>query len=303
MPPSRGNWWRRNEGYDAMKLAVTHTTRYLYSETVSTCHNEVYLAPRSTAIQAVAHHDLYVSPAPDFEISRTDYFGNNVASFGINQVHQELVITARSEVDVRPVPTPNLALSPAWDRVPEEASRRTPEAFEAGQFVFESPSIRVGAPFRAYAAASFAPRRPFLSAVEDLSRRIFTEFHYDRRATTIGTPVDEVLTLRRGVCQDFAHVMIACLRSLGLPARYVSGYLRSGSDFEGHGASHAWISVWCPVFGWKDFDPTNNVMPGAGHFTVAWGRDYSDVAPVKGVALGGGEQVVSVEVDVSPPPA
>ena len=141
-----------------------------------------------------------------------------------------------------------------------------------------------------------------MSAVEDLSRRIFTEFHYDRKATTIGTPVDEVLALRRGVCQDFAHLMIACLRSLGLPARYISGYLRSDADFEGDGASHAWVSVWCPVFGWKDFDPTNNVMPRGGHFTVAWGRDYSDVTPVKGVALGGGEQVISVSVDVSPPP-
>ena len=153
---------------------------------------------------------------------------------------------------------------------------------------------------RAIRACSFAPGRPLLSAVEDLSRRIFTEFHYDRRATTIGTPVDEVLASRRGVCQDFAHVMIACLRSLELPARYVSGYLRSGGDFEGDEASHAWVSVWCPVFGWQDFDPTNNVMPRGGHFTVAWGRDYSDVTPVKGVALGGGEQVISVSVDVSP---
>jgi transglutaminase-like putative cysteine protease len=283
-----------------MKLAVTHTTRYLYSETVSTCHNEVYLAPRSTAIQAVAHHDLYVSPAPDFEISRTDYFGNNVASFGINQVHQELVITARSEVDVRPVPTPNLALSPAWDRVPEEASRRTPEAFEAGQFVFESPLIQTGADFAAYAAVSFTAGRPFLDGAGDLSQRVHADFRYDRRATTVATPVRDVLEARRGVCQDFAHFMIACLRSLHLPARYVSGYVRTVQEFVGGEASHAWVSVWCPVFGWQDFDPTNNVMPQGDHVTLAWGRDYSDVTPVKGVALGGGEQIVSVSAHVAP---
>jgi transglutaminase-like putative cysteine protease len=283
-----------------MKLAVTHTTRYLYSETVSTCHNEVYLAPRSTAIQAVAHHDLYVSPAPDFEISRTDYFGNDVASFGINQVHQELVITARSEVDVHPVPTPNLALSPAWDRVPEEASRRTPDAFEAGQFIFESPLIQTGADFAAYAAVSFTAGRPFLDGVDDLSQRVHADFRYDRRATTVATPVRDVLEARRGVCQDFAHFMIACLRSLHLPARYVSGYVRTVEEFVGGEASHAWVSVWCPVFGWQDFDPTNNVMPQGDHVTLAWGRDYSDVTPVKGVALGGGEQIVSVSAHVAP---
>jgi transglutaminase-like putative cysteine protease len=284
-----------------MKLLATHVTRYLYSGAVSMCNTEVHLQPRSREHQTILEFDLEVNPTPDSVLSREDYFGNKVTFFSIAELHRELIITSRCLADLEPSAPPALDLSPAWEQVREEvAKRETPETFEAGQFVFESPSIQVAAPFAQYAASSFAAGRPLLSAAEDLSRRIFTEFHYDRRATTIGTPVDEVLGLRRGVCQDFAHLMIACLRSLGLPARYVSGYLRSGSDFAGDEASHAWVSVWCPVFGWQDFDPTNNVMPRGGHFTVAWGRDYSDVTPVKGVALGGGEQVVSVSVDVSP---
>lgn len=283
-----------------MKLAVTHTTRYLYAASVSTCHNEVHLAPRPTAHQAVEHHELHVSPAPDFSVSRTDYFGNEVTSFGINQMHQELVITSRSEVDVHPAPPPNLELSPAWEEVPEEARRRTPEAFEAGQFVFESPLIQTGKEFAAYAAKSFAAGRRFLDGVGDLSQRIHADFRYDRRATTVTTPVKDVLEARSGVCQDFAHFMLACLRSLNLPARYVSGYVRTVQEFVGGEASHAWVSVWCPVFGWQDFDPTNNVMPQGDHVTLAWGRDYSDVTPVRGVALGGGEQIVSVSAHVAP---
>jgi transglutaminase-like putative cysteine protease len=284
-----------------MKLLATHVTRYWYSGAVSMCHTEVHLEPRPREHQTILEYGLDVTPTPDSLLSRVDYFGNQVTFFSIAEPHRELTITSRSVADVEASAPPTLDLSPAWEQVREEAAKRdTDETFDAGQFVFESPSIKVGAPFAQYAAKSFAAGRPLLSGAEDLSRRIFTEFRYDKRATTIGTPVDEVLTSRRGVCQDFAHVMIACLRSLQLPARYVSGYLRTGGGLTGHGASHAWVSVWCPVFGWQDFDPTNNVMPRGDHFTVAWGRDYSDVSPVKGVALGGGEQVISVEVDVSP---
>jgi len=265
------------------------------------CHTEVHLQPRARNNQTILEFGLDVSPTPDSVLSREDYFGNEVTYFFIAEPHRELVITSRSVADLEPSAPPALELSPAWEQARDEIAKRdTPETFEAGQFVFESPSITVGAPFAQYAASSFTAGRPLLSAVEDLSRRIYTEFRYDKRATTIGTPVDEVLASRRGVCQDFAHLMIACLRSMKLPARYVSGYLRTGGDFTGDGASHAWVSVWCPVFGWQDFDPTNNVMPHGGHFTVAWGRDYSDVSPVKGVALGGGEQVISVSVDLSP---
>src|ERR1700733_14372240 len=284
-----------------MKLIATHITRYWYSGPVSMCHTEVHLHPRSRKNQTILEFELDVTPTPDSLLSREDYFGNQVTFFSIAEPHRELIITSRCLADVETSTPPTLDLSPAWEQVRDEVAKRdTPETFEAGQFVFESPSIRVGAPFAQYAASSFVAGRPMLSAVEDLSRRIFTEFRYDKRATTIGTPVGEVLASRRGVCQDFAHVMIACLRSLRLPARYVSGYLRTGGGLTGHGAAHAWVSVWSPVFVWQDFDPTNNVMPRGDHFTVAWGRDYSDVSPVKGVALGGGEQVISVEGDGSP---
>jgi transglutaminase-like putative cysteine protease len=284
-----------------MKLLATHTTRYWYSGPVSMCHTEVHLQPRPRAHQSILEFELDVSPTPDSTLTRQDYFGNEVTFFSIAEPHRELIITSRCLANVEPAAPPALDLSPAWELVREEISKHNiPETFEASQFTFESPSVPVGAQFARYAAPSFVAGRPFLSSVEDLSHRIFTEFHYDRRATTVATPVNEVLESKRGVCQDFAHVMIACLRSLKLPARYISGYVRTGGDFAGEEASHAWVSVWCPVFGWQDFDPTNNVLPHGEHFTVAWGRDYSDVTPVKGVALGGGEQVISVSVDVSP---
>jgi transglutaminase-like putative cysteine protease len=187
--------------------------------------------------------------------------------------------------------------------VREQARHRAlKDNFEASQFVFESPLVTLGEQFASYSAPSFEAGRPILDAANALSRRIFEEFKYDKRATTISTPIDEVLQSRHGVCQDFAHLMIACLRSLELPARYVSGYLRSDANLTGAEASHAWVSVWCPVLGWQAFDPTNNTMPSGRHVTLAWGRDYSDVTPVKGVALGGGEHVISVSVDVSPIP-
>ncbi|HTW66344.1 MAG TPA: transglutaminase family protein [Bryobacteraceae bacterium] len=284
-----------------MKLLATHTTRYWYSGPVSMCHTEVHLQPRPRPHQTILEFGLDISPTPDSTLARQDYFGNEVTFFSIAEPHRELIITSRCLANLESAAPPALDLSPAWEQVRAETSKRdTPERFEASQFTFESPSVQLGASFAEYAAPSFIAGRPFLGAVEDLSRRIFTEFHYDRRATTIRTPVDEVLESKRGVCQDFAHVMIACLRSLQLPARYISGYLRTGGDFAGEEASHAWVSVWCPVFGWQDFDPTNNVIPHGEHFTVAWGRDYSDVTPVRGVALGGGEQVISVSVDVSP---
>jgi transglutaminase-like putative cysteine protease len=286
-----------------MKLSVTHTTRYLYAETVSTCHNEVHLAPRPKSNQSVVHHELHVSPAPDFSVSRSDYFGNEVTAFGINQLHQELVITARSEVDVHPVPPPSLGLSPAWEDVPDETRRRNPEAFEAGQFVFESPLIQTGKDFAAWASDSFVPGRRFLDAVNDLSQRIHSDFRYDRRATTVRTPVKDVLEARSGVCQDFAHFMIGCLRSSGLAARYVSGYIRTARDAEpdtlvGGDASHAWVSVYCPPLGWVDFDPTNDCVVDEDHVTLAWGRDFGDVSPLRGMIVGGGRHKLSVDVGV-----
>ncbi|MDP8989145.1 MAG: transglutaminase family protein [Acidobacteriota bacterium] len=284
-----------------MKLQATHTTRYLYSDVVSTCHSEAHLTPRACPGQTVLNHRLSIDPEPDFSADRDDYFGNPVTMFSISQPHRELTITSRCTVDLTPAGTPELQLSPPWEEVRERARTRVlGDDFEAAQFVFESPLVTLGKSFAAYAAPSFETGRPLLDAANDLSRRIYEEFQYDKRATTISTPIDEVLETRHGVCQDFAHLMIACLRSLELPVRYISGYLRNDANLTGAEASHAWVSVWCPVLGWQGFDPTNNTLPGARHVTLAWGRDYSDVTPVKGVALGGGEHVISVSVDVSP---
>jgi transglutaminase-like putative cysteine protease len=312
-----------------MKLRTAHTTRYLYREPVSMCHTEVHLTPRTRPNQTLLEHELVVRPTPDFSIGREDYFGNEVTCLSIEQPHQELTITARSVVLMSPGDAKHLELSPPWEQVREEARfgkpdsieapaagtadapagaarataavhTSTPDSFEAGQFVFESPLISLGPAFAEYAAPSFPPGHPLLQGVSELSSRIYKDFRYDQRASTVSTPVTEVLAKRRGVCQDFAQLMIACLRSLDLPARYISGYLRSGEGMVGSDASHAWVSVWCPTFGWVDFDPTNDLIPDGEHVTVAWGRDYSDVTPVKGVALGGRDHVISVSVDVSP---
>ena len=176
--------------------------------------------------------------------------------FSISQPHRELTITSRCTVDLTPAGTPKLQLSPPWEEVREQARRRVlADDFDAAQFVFESPLVTLGKSFAAYAAPSFAAGRPLLDAANDLSRRIYEEFQYDKRATTISTPIDEVLETRHGVCQDFAHLMIACLRSLELPVRYISGYLRNDANLTGAEASHAWVSVWCPVLGWQGFDP------------------------------------------------
>jgi transglutaminase-like putative cysteine protease len=284
-----------------MILRTSHTTTYLYSDPVSICHTEVHLAPRQYRDQRLLAHDLVIDPAPEFSLQRLDYFGNGVSYFSIHEPHEKLIITATSLVDRHSAEPPQAGLTPNWEQVRDDVARYdTPEMFAAWEYVFESPRVLVGPEFAEYAAPSFPPDRPVMEAALELSGRIFREFKYDQRATTVTTPVDEVLRTKHGVCQDFAHIMIACVRSIGLPARYVSGYLRSGAKSIGAEASHAWASVFCAGFGWLDFDPTNDVMPAGNHVTIAWGRDYSDVTPVRGVALGGGEQVIKVAVGVVP---
>lgn len=283
-----------------MKLRASHTTTYLYSEPVSICHTEVRLAPRGDRTQWVLEHHLSAQPAPERTFAHKDYFGNDVLYFSVHEPHQTLTITAESLLEKEGTEPLEPSWTPSWEEARGEAWRQDElHAMKAYQFVFESPRIAPGPEFAAYAQPSFTPERPLLEAALDLSHRIYTEFRYDQGATTVATSVAEVLEKRRGVCQDFAHFMIACLRSLGLAARYVSGYLRSG-ELVGSQASHAWLAVFCPGFGWLDLDPTNDRLPDGDHITLAWGRDYSDVAPVKGVALGGGEQVVNVSVVVEP---
>lgn len=283
-----------------MKLRAEHTTTYLYSEPVSICHTEVHLVPRADRNQHVLDHRLAIFPAPEQTFPRRDYFGNDVAYFSIHEPHRTLTITSRSVLEIEESDPLEPSLTPAWEEARGEEWRdQEPRAMREYQFVFASPRIPLGPEFAAYAAPSFPAERPLLDAALDLCHRVHEDFEYDQRATTVSTPVADLLHKRRGVCQDFAHFMIACLRSLGLAARYVSGYLRS-STLIGAEASHAWVSVFCPGIGWLDLDPTNDQLVNGSHLTLAWGRDYSDVPPVKGVSIGGGDHVINVSVQVTP---
>ena len=283
-----------------MILRVLHSTTYTYGEAVSVCHTEARVAPRSERGQTLLDHQLIVEPMPGSSLARKDYFGNVVTTFTIDEPHETLRVTAQSLVETRHEQAIHPALTPLWEHAREAVHRHdNDETFDAYQFVFESPRVTPATEFAAYAKSSFSDGRPLLEGTLDLCHRINVDFKYDSKATTVTTPVAEAFKTRQGVCQDFAHVMITCLRSLGLPARYVSGYLRINENIGGQ-ASHAWLSIYCPGFGWLDMDPTNDTMPGAGYVTLGWGRDYSDVPPLKGVALGGAEQVIAVDVRVTP---
>ena len=282
-----------------MKFRVNHTTAYSYSAPCSLSHTELHLSPRDGTFQKTLVQELLIEPRPDVSNTRTDYFGNRVTYFLIQEPHESLRITARSVLDVEAPASISPALTPSWEQVRDVVRQHgTEETFNAFEFVLDSPRVPIGRVFADYAALSFARGRPLLGALSDLCHRINRDFDYDPRATTVTTPVDQVMKSKRGVCQDFAHLMIAALRSVGLPARYLSGYLRSAEETKGAEASHAWVSVFCPSLGWLDFDPTNNLMPRGQHVTLACGRDYSDVPPVKGVAVGGGTQTVDVSVEV-----
>ena len=283
-----------------MRLRAEHTTTYLYSGPVSICHTEVHLMPRSDHSQHVLEHRLTILPVPEQTFPRRDYFGNEVTYFSIHEPHRTLTATASSLMETEEAVPLEPSLTPAWEEARGEEWRDAePRAMREYQFVFASPRIPLGPDFVAYAAPSFPAERPLLDAALDLCHRVHEDFEYDQRATTVSTPVAELLKKRRGVCQDFAHFMIACLRSQGLAARYVSGYLGSGALI-GAEASHAWVSVFCPGIGWLDLDPTNDQLVNGAHLTLAWGRDYSDVPPVKGVAIGGGDHVINVSVNVTP---
>jgi transglutaminase-like putative cysteine protease len=283
---------------------ISHRTVYEYTAPVTVSHHAARVEPRGLPQQSTESFALHIDPAPALQKTRTDYFGNRVWGFAIQEVHTHLEITATSRVTVSPVTAPALALSAPWEKVVELFSDPvSPEVVEPYQFVFDSPLLRVSPELADYARESFAPGTPLLVAVADLNRRIFKDFKYDPIATTVATPLEEVLAKRRGVCQDFAHLAIASLRSLGIPSRYVSGYLRTHAPagkkrLVGSDASHAWFSVFCPSTGWLDFDPTNNILPAEEHITVAYGRDYTDVSPVTGVITGGGSHQVKVAVDV-----
>ena len=290
-----------------MKYTITHRTLYHYSGGVALCHNQAWLLPREASWQRCRPSRITIQPRPALSVERQDFFGNRVLYFAIQDIHQRLEVTLVTEVQVLDArPFGQSSPSPAWEQacgmLREDSD---PEIIEARLFVLDSPFVTLHPTYREYAEPSFPPGRPLLEAVADLNRRINQEFTYDPHFTTTATPLDEVLSERRGVCQDFAHLGIACLRALGLAARYVSGYLETlpppgQPRLVGADASHAWLAVYIPGTGWAEFDPTNDCMPGERHVTLAWGRDYGDVAPLTGVMTGGGSHSLEVSVDVEP---
>ena len=289
-----------------MTYRVTHRTTYDYDEPVSTSYHALRLTPRSLTYQKRHWNKLAVDPSPAFSNGSSDYFGNEVVLFTLQEPHQKLTVESTSEVEVLEKVLPEIGETPAW----EEASalltnQPDAEELDACQFTFESSQVRCSKQFGDYARVSFQSGLPLLAAALDLTARIHRDFKYDTAATKVTTPVEKVFEGKRGVCQDFAHLQIACLRSLGLAARYVSGYLRTFAPANrerliGADASHAWVSIYCPGTGWIDLDPTNNLVPSASHITVAWGRDYNDVSPIRGVIQGGGQHELTVSVDVTP---
>ena len=277
-----------------MKYRVVHRTEYVYGITVSQCHNLAHLRPRNLPAQQCLGHRLQIDPLPLDLAEHEDFFGNHVSYFSITQPHRTLTVTATSEVQLD-IGSGQLALDRdmPWDEVRARlAQPLTENTRENRQFVLDSPFAVAAPELAAYAAASFPPGRPLLEAVRELMQRVHQEFTYDSGFSTVSTPLAEVFSSRRGVCQDFAHLAIASLRSLGLAARYVSGYLETlpppgQPKQQGADESHAWFSVYLPDVGWHDFDPTNNQVPLDQHVTTAWGRDYADVTPLKGVIFGG----------------
>ncbi len=289
-----------------MRYRVRHVTTYTYQNPVSLCQNQARLSPRVFDRQRCDSTRLTIDPEPTAVHLWTDYFGNTVHFFAVEVPHQQLTITAESTVSVHAPAIPPLSSTVPWERARDQIGQAVDNAeLAASAFTFESPCIQFIEQARDYARPSFTPERPLLEATFELTSRICRDFQYDPAATAVNTPTDEILRTRRGVCQDFAHLQITCLRSLGLAARYVSGYLLTEPPpgqpkLVGADASHAWVSVFAPGHGWFDFDPTNNQMPELKHVTLGWGRDYSDTCPIKGVFLGGGEHRMTVSVDVAP---
>lgn len=288
-----------------MKYIITHKTGYTYSEPASLSQNELFLNPRTTSHQFVLQSNLSIHPEPQYHHRRTDYFGNSVDVFMVQHPHNELVVKATSVVQTSSQPIPDPSQTAPWEEVAKRLTFYSQKTdFDALQFLFASPLISLSPETVDYAKTSFSPETPLLVGALDLMKRIYNEFSYDKTASTVDTTVDQIIKNRRGVCQDFAHLTISCLRSIGLAARYVSGYIETiptpgKPKLVGSDASHAWVSIFIPDFGWVDFDPTNNMVVNESHITLAWGRDYGDVAPVKGVVMGGGNHRLRVSVDVA----
>ena len=281
------------------RYRVRHETAYLYANDVVHSHQLLHLVPRPAPYQQCLEHTIDISPAAYRRKEEIDAFGNPVTRVEFEHPHRKLEVTTDMEVEIYSRPSITASDTIPWDRLATRFNYtgRSPgrDDLEAIRFRSESPYVRVKTMFTDYAEDCFPAKRPILACAQALMTKLHTELMYAPGATTIATPVTEVLEIRRGVCQDFAHLMIACLRSRGLAARYVSGYVRS---LVGSAASHAWVAVYAPPFGWLELDPTNDTMVGTDHIAVAWGRDFGDVSPLRGIILGGGSHRLSVEVRV-----
>jgi transglutaminase-like putative cysteine protease len=291
------------------RYRVVHETRYKYQSTVSLSQQYLHMTPRSFAYQETESHLIWLDPVVDDSRDGVDYFGNCTRHVSLTLPHDSLLVHAESTVALRARPgLAQIAGSLPWESVRDMMGKEKSAAtLEACRYLYASPHVTSFPALEAYARLSYLPGRPQLDAALDLTHRIFEDFEFDGKATDISTPLEQVLHGRRGVCQDFAQLMIGCLRSIGLPARYMSGYILTHPPagkprLIGADASHAWVSVYCPVLGWIDFDPTNRCLVQHEHITLGWGRDFSDVTPMRGIVLGGGQQDLDVQVTVTPLP-
>jgi transglutaminase-like putative cysteine protease len=283
---------------------IIHETRYGYAADVAHSHQLLHLVPRPCLYQQCLEHSLQISPSPTHRRDDIDAFGNPVTRVEFQTPHRELRVTTDMQVEVHARPALPADESHAWERVAANLAYHghwpARVNLDVCRFRHESPFVRVKRAFTDFGAACFSPGRPLLSCADDLMHTLHRELRYAPGATDVATPLMEVLEKRHGVCQDFAHLMIACLRSRGLAARYVSGYIRGAAALIGGGASHAWVAVYSPPFGWIELDPTNDTWVGVEHVAVAWGRDFGDVSPLRGIILGGGSHKLSVNVTVEP---
>ncbi len=285
---------------------VSHRTTFRYSAPVAQSQHIVHMSPRVVERQRIKGHTLVIEPAPTIRTEREDYYGNRVVMVDIEQEHKELVVHARSTIGVTAPPKIDLSAAQPWDTLARKlADPRGGVDLDVARYACASKHTQSTPDIAAYARPSFKPGRPALEAAWELVERIYDDFTFDSTATDISTPVTQVLQQRRGVCQDFSHLALSCLRAMRQPARYVSGYILTkppagAPRLAGADASHAWIAVWSPEFGWVGFDPTNGLMPRDEHIAIAYGRDYDDVSPISGILLGGSDHSVHVGVDVVP---
>jgi transglutaminase-like putative cysteine protease len=291
------------------RYQIFHDTHYHYDSPVSLAQQLAHLWPRDCAWQRCAERQLQISPDPTSRRDELDVFGNPLTRLAFERPHDELLVNASLTIEVLPRPALDFKRSPTWEETRNALTYSgqplSADLLDACRYRFQSPYVHLKRNFVDFSDSCFPAGRPLLLGVQALMEKIFSEFTFDAEATQVATPLVEVLERRRGVCQDFAHLMLACLRSRGLAARYISGYLLTQPPpgqprLIGADASHAWVSVYCPESGWVDFDPTNNVQPALEHITLAWGRDFSDVSPLRGVILGGGNHDPEVRVTVMP---